>query len=193
MTRSVVAPALAARVSVALAVVLVAALPARAEAAPTTDAKAARAGLKAAVKTGRVAPADAARYRAILARTQRALPHLGGRPPTELAGVLADVAAQSSRYTRARALTLFSMLDVNTRYFAAHDPPEVRGDVVGPDLVVYRYFPGHGLQFHPLGDFSALNAHLVAGRLDDARRLADALAARAIAGGGGAVWEYPFA
>ena len=67
------------------------------------------------------------------------------------------------------------------------DPPKVKGDVLGPDLVLYRYFPGHGLQFHPLGVFGALNAHLVAGRLDDARRLADALAARAIPGGGGAV------
>ena len=185
---------LGARVAVALpAALLVAALPGRAVASPARDARLARAGLKAAVQSGRVEPADAARYRAIVARTARALPRLGGRRHTELAGVLADVAAQSRRYTRSRALTLFSMLDVDMRYFAAHDPPKVRGDVLGPDLVLYRYFPGHGLQFHPLGVFGALNAHLVAGRLDEARRLADALAARAISGSGGSVWEYSFA
>jgi len=188
MTRRAVAGA-----SVALVVGFVLAPPTRASAAQPAGLKDARAGLKAAVESGRVEAADAARYRAILTRTARALPRLGGRRHTELAGALADVGAQSRRYTKPRALTLFSMLDVNTRYFATKDPPKVKGDVLGPDLVLYRYFPGHGLQFHPLGVFGALNAHLVAGRLDDARRLADALAARAIPGGGGAVWEYSFA
>jgi hypothetical protein len=150
-------------------------------------------GLAAAVKAGRVAPDDAARYRSILTRTARALPRLSGARQQNLRAVLDDVANKASEYTAPRALTLFSMLDVNTRYFGAKGPPAWHADILGPDMVVYRYFPGHGLQFHPLADFGALNAHLAANRLDEARRLTAALQARAIGrDDGSTVWEYQF-
>ncbi|MGZ4388249.1 MAG: D-glucuronyl C5-epimerase family protein [Gaiellaceae bacterium] len=150
-------------------------------------------GLAAAAKAGRVAPSDAARYRSILARTARALPRLSGSRQQNLRAVLDDVANKAAEYTAPRALTLFSMLDVNTRYFGAKGPPAWHADVLGPDMVVYRYFPGDGLQFHPLADFGALNAHLAASRLDEARRLAAALQARAIGRDDGTtVWEYEF-
>ncbi|HSP70924.1 MAG TPA: D-glucuronyl C5-epimerase family protein [Gaiellaceae bacterium] len=150
-------------------------------------------GLAAAVKAGRVAPTDAARYRGILARTAHALPRLSGSRQQNLRAVLDDVANKADEYTAPRALTLFSMLDVNTRYFGAKGPPAWHADILGPDMVVYRYFPGHGLQFHPLADFGALNAHLAANRLDEARRLTAALQARAIGrDDGSTVWEYEF-
>lgn len=150
-------------------------------------------GLAAAVETGRVAPADAARYRTILDRTAHALPRLSGVRAQNLRAVLDDVANKADEYTAPRALTLFSMLDVNTRYFGAKGPPAYHGDVLGPDMTVYRYFPGHGLQFHPLADFGALNAHLAAGRIDAARQLVAALEARAIGrDDGSTVWEYEF-
>lgn len=150
-------------------------------------------GLTAAVKRGRIAPADAARYRAILARTAYALPRLSGARKANLRAVLDDVADKAGQYTAPRALTLFSMLDVNTRYFGSNTPPRAKSDVLGPDMVIYRYFPGHGLQFHPLGNFGALNAHLAAGQLDEARQLSEALRARAFARvNGTTVWEYEF-
>ena len=153
----------------------------------------AKRGLTAAVKGGRITPADAARYRGFLARTAFALPRLDGARNANLRAVLNDVANGADRYTTPRALTLFSMLDVNTRYFGTSAPPRTKTDVRGPDMVLYRYFPGHGLQFHPLGNFGALNAHLAAGQLDEARQLADALTARAVdRGNGSTVWEYEF-
>lgn len=149
--------------------------------------------LEKAVETGRIAPDDAARYRSILARAARVLPRLKGARKTNLQAVLNDVANTAGKYTTPRALTLFSMLDVNTRYFGTKGPPAPRSDVLGPDEVVYRYFPGHGLQFHPLANFGALNAHLAAERLDEARKLCDALSARAIdRDSGSTVWEYEF-
>ncbi|HZO49925.1 MAG TPA: hypothetical protein VFB26_07245, partial [Gaiellaceae bacterium] len=143
------------RLLVPLALLVTAAHPALAAPAPGASpaVTAAQRGLAAAVAAGRVDPADAARYRAVLARTARALPRLSGARAQNLRAVLADVANKAGMYTAPRALTLFSMLDVNTRFFGAKGPPAYHADVLGPDGVVYRYFPGHGLQFHPLGNF----------------------------------------
>lgn len=153
----------------------------------------AKQGLATAVAAGLMAPEDAARYSRILDRAARASSRLSGARAANLRAVLGDVVTGAGSYTAPRALTLFSMLDLNTRYFGTRVPPRSRTDVLGPDLVVYRYFPGHGLQFHPLAEFGALNAHLAAGRLDQARRLAAALQARAIdRRDGRAVWEYAF-
>jgi hypothetical protein len=160
---------------------------------PLPPVQAANRGLAAAVTAGRIAPADAARYRGVLARTAFALPRLGGARKANLRAVLDDVANRAGQFTAPRALTLFSMLDVNTRYFGSKGPPPSKTDVRGPDMILYRYFPGHGFQFHPLGNFGALNAHLAAGQLDEARQLTAALAARAVdRGDGSTVWEYEF-
>lgn len=181
--------------AVALALALLASpgRAANAPAGPPSPVQRARLGIAAAVTAGLVAPADAARYRAILERTASALPRLEAARAANLRAVLGDVAAKADAYTAPRALALFSMLDLNTRYFGTRLPPAAKSDVVGPDLVVYRYFPGHGLQFHPLAEFGTLNAHLAAGRLAEARRLVAALRARAVdRGDGTTVWEYEF-
>jgi hypothetical protein len=170
--------------------VLVAALALAPSAQAATPADAIKAGLQKAVDAGWIQPADAARDRGILARANAALPKLGGARYANLQQVVKDVAARSSQFTAPRALVLFGMLDENVRYFGAQGPPAPQADVVGADKVVYRYFPGHGLQFHPLANFAALNSHLAAGRLDSARTLAAALQARAIPSGGASVWEY---
>jgi hypothetical protein len=161
-------------------------------AADTPQAAAIRQGLADAVEAGRISPSDAARDRLILARALSVLPRLASAQSTNLGAVIAEVAAQAPRYTAPRALTLFSMLDENTSYLGTHAVPGARVDVLAPDGVVYRFFPGRGLQFHPLAVFGALNAHLAAGRLDDARTLAESLLARAVPAGGGLTWEYLF-
>jgi hypothetical protein len=184
------------RVALVLVCLLAAvALPARAGAADAKippDVDRAKKGVAAALKAGRIEPADAAAYRGIIARVRRALPRLGGSRYTNLKGALHSVAAQHARYTRARALLLFSMLDENVRWFGAQGPPAPQADETGPDGVVYRYFPGHGLQFHPLANMAALNSHLAAGRAEQARALVGALEARAIHRGTTLVWEYEF-
>ncbi len=169
-------------------------LPGAAHAAkPPAAVDRAKAGIAKALAAGWLQPADASRYRGILARTAVALPRLGGVRHANLQAVLDDVARQAGGYTSPRALTLFGMLDENVRYFGAQGPPAPQADTPAPDGVVYRYFPGHGLQFHPLANFASLNSQLAAGRTDESRTLAEALRARAIPRGAGVVWEYEFA
>jgi hypothetical protein len=67
-----------------------------------------------------------------------------------------------------------------------------RPDLVDARGVVYRYFPGHGYQFHPLANFARLNALVSEERPLAARRLAYALVARGIPRRGALYWEYTF-
>jgi hypothetical protein len=154
-------------------------------------AEAARSALARSVDAGYVTRADEARYLGILAHARV----VSGRvPPLRarlLGGVLAQVAAPRSP-TGPRALQLYTTLEENTDYLAAHRVPAAGTDVTGPDGVVYRFFDGQGLEFHPLANASALNA-LVAGRDPGAGALADAIAARAVPQPDGSlVWEYRF-
>lgn len=183
------------RAGVALAVLVATLAAAGPAAGADEDGAAARLGLARAVAAGRLSAASAARYRSILSRALSTASRLSGARAANLGFVLHEVAAQARLYDEPRALTLFSMLDVNARYLGARDAPAARTDILGPDLVVYRFFPGKGFQFHPLADFGALNADLAAGRGDQAQRLAAALLARAVPGNGTLLWEYwfPFA
>ena len=95
-------------------------------------------------------------------------------------------------YTSPRALALFSQLEENLAYLETHRIPEPKTDVTADDGVVYRYFSGKGLEFHPLAEFAALNGLAAAQDADGTRALADALLARAIPRGRGLVWEYSF-
>ena len=158
----------------------------------TSDAELARRGLARAVSAGSLAPLDAERYRASVAQAVAALRWLPEPRAANLRAVLADVAAQWRRYDYPRALALFSMLEVNNRHLSASPMPPSGSDVVALDGVVYRSFPGRGLQFHPLGSFGKLNAALTARRTAEALRLAYALVARAVPSGQGIVWEYYF-
>jgi hypothetical protein len=156
------------------------------------DARAARAGLAAAVKEGAIGEADAARYRAWLDRALRLVRRLPPARARTLAAVIDEVAGQADRYQAPRALTLFSMLSVNADYLS-HALPRSGIDVTGPDGAVYRAFGGRGLQFHPLANVARLNAYVVGGRDEEARALAAAIVARAVPQeGGAAVLEYPF-
>ena len=160
---------------------------------PGDDAAAIRRGLTRAVAGGRLSGAESREYRAIVTRAVGVLGNVSGSRRTVLARVLNLVRRQAGAFTRPRALALFSMLDENTRYLARRGLPPNETDVVGRGGVVYRVGWGYGLQFHPLGNVAALNAHLYANRTRQARALASALAARAVPNArGGAVWEYYF-
>ena len=156
------------------------------------DALTIRKGLRQAVDAGGLTPGEAASHRLALRRTRAILTLLPDSRARELAAVLHDVAALSRSYTRARAVALFSMLEANAEFLAAHRVPEPGTDIVAGDGVVYRLFSGHGFQFHPLGNFGALNEHVTRGRDADAALLAASLLARAVKGAGGLAWEYYF-
>jgi hypothetical protein len=153
----------------------------------------ARKGLDQAVSRGHLDPEAAVTYRANLTRAYSIWGKLSGQRAGELEGVIRDVAAQWRTYNRPRALTLFAMLEFNADHFADHGPLSSGRDAQDDEGVVYRAFPGHGLQFHPLANFAKLNSYLGANRLDDASYLGLALIARGVPRGNALSWEYNFA
>jgi D-glucuronyl C5-epimerase-like protein len=156
------------------------------------DAAAAKRGLTAAAKSGQLPSADAATYRGTVDRALAIWGKLHGSRAANLAGALHDAAALAGRYDTPRALTIFSGLDVNTTYFGTKATPAGTIDVEGDDRIVYRYFPGHGLQFHPLANFARLNAHAVRKDDESALQLSESLLERAVPSAAGLTWEYEF-
>ena len=167
------------------------AAPDRVHAGPRGDVLRIASGLDAAVADRRLSARDAMRHRDTLRAAARALPGLTAPRAAVLAGVLAAV-ADARPYDRARALTLFSTLHVNTRYLRAAGPPRGGADVVAANGVVYRSYVGVGLRFHPLASFGKLNEYAAKGRTRRTRVLASALVGRARRPGGRLVWEYDF-
>jgi peptidoglycan hydrolase-like protein with peptidoglycan-binding domain len=156
------------------------------------DAAVAEDGLAEAVAARRLSRAAASQYGEIVAAAVAALPALRPGRSATVGAVLHDIAAQADSYDRPRALALFAMLAANAEYLAAKPLPEDRLDIEDVDGVVYRYFAGHGFQFHPLANFARLNGLVRAEKREAARRLADALVARGVPSGGAVVWEYYF-
>jgi hypothetical protein len=174
-------------------VVAVVAAPAAVGAKPNPDAILAKRGLARSVQIGALSQEDADAYSAEVDRAVSVIRNLGGARESNLRGVLHDVAVQWRAYSAARALTLFSMLATNTTYFGNRAAPTATTDIADADGIVYRFFPGHGFQFHPLANAGALNSAVAAKDADKAGTLATALLARATTGPGGALtWEYEF-
>jgi D-glucuronyl C5-epimerase-like protein len=175
----------------AVAVALLAVLPAGSATRPASPALI-KEGLARAVAGGRLTPEEAAAYRAEVARAQTEARRLPPLRANVLEGVLADVAALRSSYTRPRALTLFSTLAVNIDWLAGHALGGSHPDLAGDDGAVYRWFWSHGYVFHPLANFAKLNSRAAAGDLEGTEELAAALLARAVPTGQALVWEYEF-
>jgi D-glucuronyl C5-epimerase-like protein len=151
-----------------------------------------RQGLARAVASGQLDQQAADGYAAVAVRAVKELPTIPPLRARTLAGMLADIAGQASSYTPQYALTLFSMLAFNEQELASHPLPRSGTDKYDADGVLYRFVTGHGYEFHPLGDFGALNTLILAGKTDQARELADALVARGAPVDGRLVWSYPF-
>jgi hypothetical protein len=158
----------------------------------TSEAKAARTALSRSAEAGYVTPSEQARYLGILSHARVVRDRVPPARKRVLAAVL-ELVARPKSPTAPRALTLYSTLEQNVAYLADHRPPDGRVDVTDEDGVIYRWFDGQGLAFHPLANAAKLNGLLTAGDEAEARGLAAALAERASpAKGGGAVWEYQF-
>jgi hypothetical protein len=149
-------------------------------------------GLHQAVAFGQLDAATAGGYAAIARRARALLPKLPAQRAQTLAGMLDDIAGQTTAYDPQWALTLFSMLELNERLIASRPLPPSGTDVYGDDGVLYRFVTGHGYEFHPLGNFAALNTLVLTGKTDEAKELADALVARGVQKGGRLLWSYPF-
>lgn len=156
------------------------------------DATLARRGITHALRRHWLKPPDASRYRQLVGRAlwdARRLPPLRAQA---IDAQLAQVTTLWDSYTSPRALALFSQLRANLDYLEHHRVPAPKMDVADADGVVYRWFAGSGLEFHPLASFSALLNVAAARNVDATRTLADALVARGIPHGSRLIWEYAF-
>jgi hypothetical protein len=183
------------RLGVALAAVFALALLGAATASATAarDASLARRGVTLGLQRHWLVPDEAQRYRADVTRALTdisRLPKLRGRV---IAVQLQQVTALWDSYTKPRALALFAQLEENLSYLETHIIPPGRIDVADDDGVMYRWFPGTGLEFHPLAAFGALNAAAVAQDTERTSMLSAALVARGVPRGNALLWEYSFA
>jgi hypothetical protein len=182
------------RLAAALAVAAVAAFvfPLTASARSDASALTARRGITQALRHGWIKGADANAYRGDVSLAEQAIAKLPPLRARILRVQLGQVAAFSGSYISPRALALFSQLRENVAYLSTHGVPAATVDVTGDDGIVYRWFPGKGLEFHPLADFGALNSLAAAKDLYGAQQLAYALVDRAIPRGARLIWEYAF-
>ena len=179
------------RAAVAAALLALVWTPAALAAAPSS-AQLLRRGIDHALERHWLKPVDASRYRSDVARAVRdesVLPPLRGRV---IASQLAQLENWWDSYTSPRALALFTQLEENLDYFETHRIPDRTVDVTDEEGVVYRWFSGLGLEFHPLASFSSLANAAAAHDVDAAQTLSGALLARAIPHSGRLIWEYSF-
>ena len=121
---------------------------------------------------------------------------LSGTRKRQMAGLIANmerIAAQGS-LTVSRLEPLWTILARNRQWWTT-------GPLIGSGTrvsfagseVVYQYFPGYGLQFHPLANFGKLNGLWQGKRYDDRLELLlDELLAFTADRAGGVAWEYYF-
>jgi D-glucuronyl C5-epimerase C-terminus len=151
-----------------------------------------RAALKA-LASPHIDSATAAKGRAEVRRATTLIRVLPSGRREHIAVALGELASFGGRMTEPRALVLIGELKANDDYFSAHYAPDPRTDITDADGVVYRYFAGRCLEFHPLANFGALNAHVAARDAQATQQLGDALIERGVyQPGGGVAWEYPF-
>jgi peptidoglycan hydrolase-like protein with peptidoglycan-binding domain len=155
------------------------------------DAATARRGIAAAAEAGRLDAAAAESANAAVAATLRAIRRQSPGRAAVLGLALRDVAAVADGYSAART-ALFAELRANVEALAAGPPAIEASSVADGAGVVYRHFPDHGYQFHPLGSFAKLNTLLRRERREEAARLAGALAARGVKSGDTLLWQYRF-
>jgi hypothetical protein len=179
------------RAALAAALVALVWAPAASAATPS-GAQLLQRGIAYALARHWLKPADASRYRRDVVRAVRDESRLPPLRARVIASQLAQLQNWWDSYTSPRALALFSQLEQNLDYFETHRIPHESLDVVGSDGVVYRWFGGRGLEFHPLASFSSLANAAGAHNLDATEMLSDALLARAVPRGGRLIWEYSF-
>lgn len=163
-----------------------------ASAAASSSARLLRRGIDHALVRHWLKPAEASRYRRDVARAVRDESILPPLRAQVIASQLAQLQNWWDSYTSPRALALFTQLEQNLDYFETHRIPDSTVDVTDGEGIVYRWFSGQGLEFHPLASFSSLANAAAAHDVDTAQMLSDALVARAIPRSGRLIWEYSF-
>ena len=116
--------------------------------------------LRKALGSHRISRSSFNRYRRAYRKARSVRGRLHGARGSELGYVIASLEgiALRGRLAPTRMPSLFAQLARNTRYWP-NKPFPVSGGFVrfAPSEVMYRYFPGRGLQFHPLNTFKRAN------------------------------------
>jgi hypothetical protein len=143
---------------------------------------------------GALEPSERAAYLASWRKALSAERRLGGQRRAELAyvtGLIRRLARE--RRLAARLRPTFLVLDRNREWWSRSGPPASGARLrFGASRVIFQYFPGKGLQFHPLANFGQLNGYWYAKRDRDLRSLAQDLAGLAVRRSGFLAWEYYF-
>lgn len=139
-----------------------------------------------------------------ITRARKTRSRLGGRRRRELSRVIVGVErlARRGRLTTGRLEVAFLQVKRNAEYWSNHASAR-NGQRIAfrGSPVIFQYFPGQGLQFHPLANFGKANAlynQCISKdgpcRRNRLRTYLDALAALGSTRGGGFLaWEYFFA
>jgi hypothetical protein len=125
------------------------------------DGRTLRSALRRARLAGHIGSEEHARMLAVVVRAQRAVRRLHGVRQTELAAVLgiAETLAADGRLAPSRLRQVVLTLRRNLDVFANGPLPAVAQRMTfGDDPLVFQYFPGRGMQLHPLGTFGAANS-----------------------------------
>jgi D-glucuronyl C5-epimerase-like protein len=150
--------------------------------------------IDSALARGAIDPQQRSEYLASYSAARRTLATLSGQRRTELGYVLGTLRsfARQKRLT-ARLRPMFLLLDRNRQWWAKAGPPGSGARLTfGGSRVIFQYFPGKGLQLHPLANFGKLNGYFLGGRNADLRSLATDLVSLGVERNGYLAWEYYF-
>jgi D-glucuronyl C5-epimerase C-terminus len=168
--------------------------------APATPAAGARKAdpvkttIERAITNGAIDEQQRADYLASYSAARRTLKALSGQRRAELGYVLGTLRslARQKRLT-ARLRPMFLILDRNREWWAKAGPPGAGARLTfGASRVIFQYFPGKGLQFHPLANFGRLNGYWQGKKNSDLRSMATDLVSLAVERNGYLAWEYYF-
>jgi D-glucuronyl C5-epimerase C-terminus len=166
---------------------------ARARAAASGDPV--KRALRRALAACQIDAAASSRYRSIYARALSVYRKLGFQRRRELGDVIDTLRriARAEQLSAARLPALFLTLDNNRQWWGAKGPPAANTRVrFGKSLVLFQYYPGHGLQLQPLGNFGAANGYWSAHKDEKLRTLLEELSALRVSRGSFSAWEYYF-
>jgi hypothetical protein len=147
-----------------------------------------------ALAAGKIDAEERARYVESYSAARRTLGRLSGQRRAELGYVLGTLRsfARQRRLT-ARLRPMFLILDRNREWWAKAGPPGSGARLTfGASRVIFQYFPGNGLQIHPLANFGKLNGYWQGRRNSDLRSLASDLVNLGVKRNGYLAWEYYF-
>jgi hypothetical protein len=134
--------------------------PRTAVASTTTGRRAVQRALSKALKAEKISRADYRRWRKRYAAARRTLRRLRGARKAQLAYVVGSVErlALSGRLISSRMPVAFLQMERNRQYWRALPYPAT-GDRVSfrGSQILFQYFPGRGLQLHPLSTFKKAN------------------------------------